>query len=147
MSDSAAIDQAVMDKLLTDAPLRALLPDGVFWDEAGPSMLDGGNSQRFVLISLVTADDEPAFRATAFEDVLYAIKAMTLSTAGGNIVAAAARIQTLLHFGTLTIPGYGLMVMRRRQRLRRTETDAVDNSIRWQHRGGHYQVMAAPVGT
>jgi hypothetical protein len=148
MPDSSAIDQALMDKVLADTGVGGVMtfcPDGVFWDEAGPSLVDGQQAKRFVLVSLVDAVDEPMFGATAFEDGLFAVKAVILSTiAGGNPKAAAARLQALLHFGTLTIPGYGLMVMRRRARIRITEVDDQDSSIRWWHRGGHYQVMAAP---
>jgi hypothetical protein len=36
------------------------------------------------------------------------------------------------------------MVMRRRSRIRLTDVDQVDPSIRWFHRGGRYQVMVAP---
>jgi len=137
-----------MDKILADTGaggVRTFCPDGVFWEEAGASLVDGGSSKRFVLVSLVEAVDVPMFGATACEDGLFAVKAVVLSTiAGGNPRAAAARLQALLHFGTLTIPGYGLMVMRRRTRIRLTEVDEQDRSIRWFHRGGHYQVMAAP---
>jgi len=151
MSDSSAIDQALVDLLLNDAPLRALLPDGVFWEEAGASMLTGGNATRFVIVSLVDAVDEPMLGGRAYEDVLYAIKAVELVAAVKNIRAAAARIDALLDPqppaapATLTIAGYTLMVLRRETRIRFPEVDDTDPSIRWQHRGGHYRLMAAPV--
>jgi hypothetical protein len=145
MPDSSAIDQAVMDALLADPALRALLPDGVFWENAGKSLVDGGHSTRFVIVSLVDAIDASIFEGRASEDCLYAVKAVILSSiVGANPRAAAARIDALLELGTLTIPGYGFQVMRRRARIRMTEVDDVDTSIRWFHRGGHYQVMAAP---
>jgi hypothetical protein len=153
MSDSSAIDQALIDGLLTDAPLRVLMPDGVFWEEAGASLVNGGPSHRCVIVSLVDAVDVPMFGGTAFEDCVYAVKAVALSVIDGvplpptTMAAAAARLQVLLHFGTLTIPGYGLMALRRTARLRHRERDAGDSSILWFHRGGHYQLMAAPMAS
>jgi len=154
MPDSSAIDQALIDYLLADGLLRTLLPDGVFWSEAGPSLVHGGASTRFVIVSLSDAVDVPMFGGRAFEDVLYAVKTVELLTATGrNSRAAAARLDQLLDpqppdpRPTLAIDGYGVMVLRRRTRMRYTEVDEVDASIRWQHRGGTYQLMAAPTAT
>lgn len=145
MPDSSDVDQALIDRLLGDATLMALAPDGVFFDEAGKSLVTGGNATRFVIVSLIDANDEPMFEGTAFEDCLYLVKYVAQSTvAGANPKAAAARIQALLHLGDLTIPAYGLMVMRRQSRVRMTEVDEQDETIRWWHRGGRYQVMVAP---
>lgn len=142
--DASDIDAALVALLLNDAALMALAPDGVFMDEAGPSIVDGGSAKRFVLVSLVDAHDEPMFGGTAFDDAVYLVKYVALSTTAGNPKAAAARIQALLHLQDLTIAGYGLLVMRRVGRVRMTEVDAVDSAIRWQHRGGRYQIVAAP---
>jgi hypothetical protein len=149
MPDSAAIDTALVDKLLADSALMAYAPDGVFFDAADKSIATGGDAKRFILISLANADDEPMFGGTAFEDALYLVKfvALASTTTSANARAAAARLQALLHFQPLTIPGYGLMVMRRVARVRLLEIDGVDKSIRWFHRGGRYQVMAAPTST
>jgi hypothetical protein len=150
MSDSSAIDQALVDLLLNDATLRALLPDGVFWEEAGASMVAGGNATRFVIVSLVDAVDESMFGGRAYEDVLYAVKAVELAASVKHIRAAAARIDALLDPqppaapATLAIAGYGLMVLQREARIRFSEVDDTDTSIRWSHRGGHYRLMAAP---
>lgn len=153
MSDSSDVDQALMDKLKADTTLASLMPDGVFMDEAGKSIVSGGNSTRFVIVSLVDEHDQPMFGGRAFEDALYLVKAVELSSAVKNIKAAAARIDELLDPqpplppATLEVPGYGLMTMRRQARVRATEVDEVDTSIRWQHRGGRYQVMVAPAST
>lgn len=149
MPDSSDVDAALTAKLLADSGLMALMPDGVFMDEAGKSIVTGGNSTRFVVVSLVDEHDTPIFEGRASEDALYLVKAVELkpATGSGNIKAAAARIDALLEMGTLTIAGYGLMVMRRVERVRMTEVDEVDSSIRWWHRGGRYQVVAAPIGT
>jgi hypothetical protein len=148
MPDSSAIDQALVDKLLLDATLATLMPGGVHVDEAA------GNQQQFVLVSLVDEKDTPIFEGRAHEDAVYLVKAVELSTvATKNIRAAAARIDALLDpqppaaRATLTIAGYGFMLMRRVARIRMTEIDDADSSIRWSHRGGRYQVIAAPIGT
>jgi hypothetical protein len=137
MPDSSAIDNALIALLGADATLLSYCTNGVYWDEAPP------NSTKFVIVSFVDQHDEPMFNATAFEDGLYLVKAVMLSTAGGDVKAAADRIQTLLHQQPLTVAGYGVSVMRRDSRVRMTEVDEVDSSIRWFHRGGNYQVVAS----
>lgn len=144
MSDSSDVDAALVALLQTDSALAALMPTGVFvfMDEAPTG------SKQFVIVSLVAEHDEPVFEGRAFEDAVYLVKAVELSTvAVKNIKTAAARIDALLERGTLTIAGYGLMVMRRVERVRATEVDQVDSTLRWQHRGGRYQLMVAPAST
>ena len=135
--DSSDIEAALVTKLAADATLAALLQSGaaVFMDEAPP----GGT--KFVIVSLVDEVDEPMFGARAVEDALFMVKAVMLSTAGGNMKSAAARIDALLEQGTLTAAGYSLMTMRRESRIRVTEVDEIDASIRWYHRGGNYRVV------
>jgi len=138
MPDSSDIDAAIVTKLQTDATLAALLQSGtsVFVDEA-PS-----GATQFVIVSLVDEVDEPQFGGRAFEDALYLVKAVELSTvAVKNIKAAAARIDALLEQGSLTVTGYSLALLRREARIRITEVDDVDSSIRWAHRGGHYRIV------
>jgi hypothetical protein len=150
MADSSDIDQALVDKLAADEALMALMPDGVFLDEAGRSFVTGSsNCTRFVIVSLVDEHDTPVFEGRSSEDNLYAVKAVELKPAigSGNVKAAAARIDALLDpqgsGGSLTIAGYGLLVMRRRERIRMLDVDSKDETIRWNHRGGRYQVMVA----
>jgi hypothetical protein len=138
--DSTAIDQAVLQVLITDPTLAALMPDGVYWDVAKPK------AKRFVIVSLVEALDEPVFGQRAFEDVLYLVKAVALESTGGDVKAAADRIDALLEDGTLLISSFVHMVTCREARIRYTEVDEVDDTIRWQHRGGHYRVQASLPG-
>lgn len=142
MSDSSAIDSALLAKLGADATLLNLMVNGVYWeDEAPPDMT------KLVEVSLVTSHDEPMLGRRAWEDLTYRVKAVEQYRQGdgsGNIRAAAARIDQLLELGTLEISDYGFMVMRRVERIRATEVDDRDTSIRWRHRGGLYQVMAHP---
>jgi hypothetical protein len=156
MPDSSDIDAALVAKLLADTGaggLMTLMPDGVFMDEAGDSIVTGGSAKRFVIVSLIHEHDTPIFEGRASEDALYLVEARALSVIAGVPLAptvmkqAAARIDALLELGTLTIAGYGLMVMRRVERTRMIEVDAVDSAIRWFRRGGRYQLMVAPVLT
>jgi len=89
----------------------------------------------------VDEQDVPQFSGRSYEDALILVKAVALSTAGANIKSAAARIDTLLEGQTLTVSGYSPMLMRRESRVRMTEVDDVDPSIRWFHRGGQYRVV------
>lgn len=135
MPDSSAIGNALIAKLGADATLLALCPHGVFYAEAPPG------ATRFVIVTLVDGEDVQQFGGRSFEDGLYEIDARMLSTVGGNIAAAAARIDVLLEQGTLTAAGYTLMAMHRERPLRQTETDDADPSIRWYRRGGQYRVV------
>lgn len=137
MPDSSDIDAALVAKLAGDATLAALMQSGafVFMDEAP------AGSQKFVIVSLVTEEDAQQFGGRSYEDALYEVEARMLSTAGGNIKAAAARIDVLLDHSTLTVSGYALMALHREARIRLPEVDAVDASIRWDRRGGQYRVV------
>jgi hypothetical protein len=133
-SDSSDVDNALVAKLGADSALLALMPNGVYLDEAPPG------ATRFVIVSLIDERDEQQFGARAFEDALYLVEART---SGGNVKDAAARIDTLLDNGTLAVAGYKLMLIQREERVRVTEVDDVDRSIRWQRRGGRYRVMTS----
>lgn len=135
MPDSSDIDQAVIAKLGGDATLLTYMPNGVYWDEAP------AGSTRFVIVSLVDETDVQKFGARSHEDTMYLVKAVGRSDLSPNMKSAAARIDTLLDGQTLTVSGYSHMVMQREDRIRITEVDDVDASIRWQHRGGHYRVV------
>lgn len=135
MADSSDIDQALVNKLAADATLMALCPQGVFVDEAP------AGSMRFVIVSLDDEADEGVFGGRAIEDGLYAVEARMLSTAGGNVKAAAARIDVLLDDQPLTVADYTWMTCHRESRIRLTEVDDADPSIRWLRRGGRYRVQ------
>lgn len=138
MADSSAIDDALVAALLADSTLMALVPDGVYVDEAAP------NAQRFVIVSLVDAPDTQGFGGRAFETPLYLVKAVTLATSGTNVKAAAARIDAVLENAQLTIAGYACLKVQRDSRFRVTTVDAQDASLRWHHRGGRYEIMVQP---
>jgi hypothetical protein len=139
MPNSQAIDSAIVARLKDDATLAALMPGGVWVDEA-----PGGLTQ-FVIVSLITERDVASFEGRAAEEALYLIKAVEFSAVTvRQIAAAAARLDALLELAQLTVPGYAVHLVRRAERVRQTEVDAKDSALRWQHRGGRYEVIAAP---
>lgn len=138
-SDSSDVDAAIVAKLADDATLAGLLPDGVFIDIA-PS-----GKKRFAIVSLAAHEDEYIFAETAYEKSTYLVKAVALDAGQGTPVKAAAqRIQELMQFVTLDIPGYQHMLTRREERVRYTEVDSENPEIRWQHRGGRFAVFVSP---
>lgn len=137
MPDGSDIDAALVGKLAGDATLAGYMQSGAFvFMDVAPA---GGT--KFVIVSLVSEADEAKFGGRAYEDALYLVEARMLSTAGGNIKAAAARIDALLEDQSLTVAGYTHMVMHREERFRVTEQDEADAAILWYRRGGHYRVQ------
>lgn len=136
MADSSDIDAAIVVKLGADAALLALCPNGVYVDEAP------AGATRFVIVSLIDEADEAVFGGRAIEDAVYLVEARMLSTvSGANIKGAAARIDALLESQPLTVAGYTWMTMHRESRIRLTEVDDQDSTIRWYRRGGNYRVQ------
>jgi hypothetical protein len=136
--DSSAIDGALLALLQTDASLLAVMPDGVWWELAPPG------AERFVVVSLLHESDTSGFDGRVIEDALYLVKAValaTIPTASSDVRAGAARIDALLERASLLAEGYTAMLLERRERVRITEVDEVDENIRWFHRGGHYAVV------
>lgn len=138
MADSSEIDAAVVAKLSGDATLMALMTDGVYVDVAPTG------KSKFVIVSLVIAQDEPQLGETAYEQAVYLVKAVERHASGATVKTAAARIHALLNYGSLTVTGYSHMLTRRVERIRYTEVDQVDQDIRWQHRGGRYEIFVSP---
>jgi Protein of unknown function (DUF3168) len=145
LPDSGEIDNALVEVLSADAALMALVPDGVYFDEAPQGM------QAFVIVSMVEglsrAQMGTATERRAAEDAEYIVKAVLLSGSSADAREAAARIDDLLEDQTIPIDGFTCLSIVRTGRIRDTEVDSVDASIRWQHRGGHYRILAAPGGT
>jgi hypothetical protein len=146
MRDSSDIDAALLAHLGSDPTLLALCPNGVYFDEAA------AGSTRFVIVGLADTVDVPMQGPDghrAIEDTLYMVEARMLSTAGGDIKAAAKRIDELLEDYKLQAPGspgtevsgYAWMSLSRESRIRLIERDEIDPTIRWFRRGGHYRLM------
>jgi len=143
MADSGDIDAAIVARLQGDAALKVLLPDGVWFDVAEQS------KRNYVLLNLVIAFDRPVFGAPAarrgFEELLYMIKAVTFGSSGSTAKQAALRIDQLLEDAPLVVANYAAVTIARVERFRDTEDDPNDATIRWQHRGGRYRVLATPI--
>ena len=145
MADSGATDAAVVAALAADQTLAALMPDGVWLEEAPPGL------SRYVIVSPVASVDTHQFGGRAFEDVTYLVKAVERSTSGGGARAAAARIDAVLEGGLLQLDGspatgYGFVSMVREGQVGPVvEVDPVDPGIRWQHRGGFYRVVVTAI--
>jgi len=136
-SDSSDLDAALIELLQADSTLTGLLADGIYFDVAPP------NAQQFAIVSVLDEVDEDDFQDRVFENVLYLVKAVELSTVPTrNIKPAAARIDALLNNARFVTTGFGEVTVGREQRLRTTEVDDVDKSIRWSHRGGRYRALA-----
>lgn len=137
-ADSSEVDAALATKLLGDATLTSFMTDGVWFDQAKK------DATKFVIISRLAHEDTYMLQGEAWERFLYLVKAVALETNGANVKQAAARIHTLLQDGTLSATGYTLMRMQRVESVRYTEVDEIDRDVRWQHRGGHYEVLVNP---
>jgi len=138
MPDSSDIDQALITTLGSDATLLSLCPNGVYWD------VSPQGSTRWVRVALIQPRDEWVFGGRAIEDNVYQVNAVMLSSANGNIKAAAARIEALLDQQTLTVSGYTCMAMFRDEelpRIRQTERDAENPDLLWFHRGIYLRVQ------
>jgi hypothetical protein len=138
MPDSSAVDAALVAKLAGDAPLMALTPDGVYFDLAPEG------SKHFVLVGHVAHVDEPMLGGqTAWEVFTYVVKAVTPGPSAETAKAAAARIHEVLENALLMPDGYVDMHCARVERVREQERDDL-NEVRWNHRGGHYEIWVTP---
>ena len=141
MSD---VDTALVARLSGDATLMGLLPDGVYFDVAKDGL------RNFALVSVVAAFDRGQLAAPgarrALEEITYMVKAVTFGSATTTAAQAAARIDALLEDQPLTVTGYTNLSIERVERLRETEADDHDETIRWQHRGGRYRLLVTPTG-
>jgi hypothetical protein len=135
--DPSEVDAAIIAKLAGDATLAALMTDGVYMDVA-PS-----GKTKFVIVSLAAHEDVHQLGGNAFELSTYLVKAVEQNVSGATVKTAAARIHTLLEHVTLTITGYSHAMTRRAERVRYTEIDNENQDVRWQHRGGRYDVMVS----
>jgi hypothetical protein len=136
MSDTSDLDAAIVTLLQNDATLHGLIPDGVYFAEAPPGLT------RFAIVSVVDHVDADVFEGRAFEDALYLVKVVELSTVTPkNIKPACARVDALLRRAILTATGYvEIATAREGGWLHDVEVDAINTSIRWNHRGANYRI-------
>lgn len=134
--DSSAILNAVIAKLGADATLLGLLPNGIYEDLGPPA------AQRFAIVSQILATDTAVLhQGRVREEALLLIEARVLASTGGDVRAAAVRIDELLEDQPLTVPGFQVAACYREEFVRGTEVDDVDPSIVWKRRGGRYRIQ------
>jgi hypothetical protein len=138
MADSSDVDAAVIALLAGDATLMALMPGGVFFDVAPPGLT------QFVIVSQMAHEDAYTFGASLWERFLYLVKAVMQGPSNHTANEAAARIHVLLQDVPLPVTGYSTRLLQRTDRIRVTEVDD-DLQTYWQHRGGLYELFAAPL--
>lgn len=140
-SDTSEIDAGLMRYLAADPALSALALDGVWWQIAPP----GATS--FVVVDQLDSTDYDVLGGRLWERLVYLVQFVQREkTAGSSDPGAAAlRIYQLLQDYTDLDVGshYVVRLLRRIERIRYTEIDEVTDR-RWQHRGGQYEVFAAP---
>ncbi len=142
MSDSSLIINALITKLSSDTTLLAMMPNGVYEDQAPAEMT------RFVIVSQILSQDTGVFQHRAFEDALVLIEARAKVGSGSDVQAAAAYIDALLDppagsspaTATLDVAGYRLMEITREEFIRAREYDEQNLSIVWRRCGGRYRV-------
>lgn len=138
-SDPSKVDEALFNRLNGDSTLTAAMTGGVHFD-VGPK-----SGTAYVIVSQLAHEDEYMAEGSAWEHFVYLVKAVVQSASGATASTAAQRIHTLLQGQSLSITGYTLMQrMDRLERVKYTEVDEVNADIRWQHRGGHYEVFVSP---
>ncbi len=142
LPDSGAILMALVEYLRADADLAQMMPDGVFVD------LAPATSTKFVIVSAADGDDEATFQGRAIESGLYLVKAVARSVPPSEVRAAAYRIDQLLEDRAPgDVPGYAWMSTARERPIGLlVESDDVDRSIRWYHKGGYYRLEMAVAG-
>jgi len=136
---TSAIDRVLLTVLQNDAPLAALLPDGVY------GYLAPAGLKAFGLVTVVDADDEGVFGHRGAEGRRYAVQALGLSrdVALEQIKAAGDRIDALLEGAALSTPAdYGSIDCVRDGSIDTSARDEVDKTLYWHHFGGFYQVTA-----
>lgn len=137
MSDTGAIDEALITRLRDDATLTSLLPGGVAFDDAPAAT-------RFAVVMREDHVDLYGFDGRAIEEVVYRIEAVVHSkqaNAGATARQAAARIDELLDRQLLPAVGYLPMALQREGPSRWADLDDVDPTAKWFHRGGVYRVI------
>lgn len=132
----SAISEALVAKLKADTTLTMLAPGGI-WLKQAPSAL----KTTHVVYTLAAGDNEGQFDGVAWKERYYVIE--TIATTKSAADAAAARIETLLDGGTLTITGYTCMKVEA-QGDEVEDLETVNGDTRYYHSGDTYMVMACP---
>jgi hypothetical protein len=138
--NTAAIGNALIAHLGSDATLLTFCPHGVYRNQAPP------HARQFVVVWLIDATDEYVFHASGYEDHLYGVEVRMLESAGGDCQGAAAHLDTLLQDVPLTAAGYVWSTTFRERAVDLLEVDVLEPTIRWRRCGGDYRVQMAWIG-
>jgi len=145
-NNSSDVETAVIALLAADAELTALLPDGVWYDTAP------FGATAFCIVASIDHVDAYVLHGAAAERFLLLVKAVCQDSSDGAaaiaVEQAEQRIYTLLQDAhdtqRLAPSGYRTMLCHRANYVRYTDLDEeVDQ--RWLHRGGHFEVLVAPI--
>jgi len=141
--DPGAVDAALIARL-TDPALQALMPGGVYFD------IGAKGQTAMVIVSVMEDAADYMFHGDATRRTVYQVKAVDLQTSGARVTEAAARIHALLQWDDdgpppLVLAEFDLLALRLVERVRYTEVDTANADQRWQHHGGLYEVLVAPV--
>jgi len=141
MPDSSDIDNGLVAKLGSDTTLLANMMHGVYMDEA----VEGAT--RYVIVTVIEDTDVYTFGRKEYEDIVYLVEPRAMAGSGGDVKAAAARIETILQDQPLTVTGYTWMTTFRQGRPGepREVRDAANPNVRWQRRGAFYRVQMSLV--
>ena len=132
---SAATDVAMITKLQGAAAVTSAAPGGVYWDVAPDAV-----AMPFVIINLQQHEDGYDMADSRREEARYLVKAVGIGTSSAAVALASDAIEAALQDQPLTIPGYGLVVCHRAEKIRYVE---VNGPTRFQHKGGIYLVVVA----
>lgn len=138
MSESGAVDTAILETLRADAELLALCPDGIQYGTAKPT------ATRFVLVDREAHTvDTNLFGGAAGETFVYLVAAVMPEATTAPARLAATRIRELLDGARITPAGYGLMAPVEEIESVRPgpDVDPTNPDRRVQQWGGRYQVI------
>jgi hypothetical protein len=139
MADTRQVDIALIGYLSADAELMALLPGGVWWDQSPL-----GLTKVCIVGQLTHLDAYVLSGDPLWERITYLVKAVTQGSSSVTANDAAARMDALLLNARFAITGYQIVNCERQERVRYAETDD-ETDLQWQHSGGHYELIVAPI--
>jgi hypothetical protein len=138
-ADPIDLDAAIIGYLAADPELASLAPDGVWYDTAPPG------ATAFVIVSQFDCVNEYVLGGRLWDRVVYLVKAVRQETEIANTARAAQRMYELLQdTRALSVTNYEIALVRRLERVRAMELDDITD-LRWQHIGGQYEIIAAPL--
>ena len=137
-----AIDLALYNKLTGSTALTALTSGGTASPSVYQWLAPENQDPPYVIYNKQASTPQHTLSGVAFENLLYAVKGVTLGHSAAAAGTIASTIDTVLADQALTITGYTHMYLRRVSDIDYPETAA--GGQRYQHRGALYRVFADP---